>query len=276
MVVAQVFLVTQIAYSTSIDPGNQYGYGANTGWAVAADLDNGLVIGQSYCSGYIYSANVGWINCGDATPDNAIAYSNTSEADFGLNHDGFGNITGLAYSANIGWIIFEQTFGKPKVNLATGYLSGFAWSPNAGWMEIDSIRTLLIHPGSDLDLDNIPDSWELIHAGNLTELGTGDFDGDGENDFAEYEGNTNPKDRLSYTRITAFESDGSSDWITWTVDSSRLYLLLSSETLGEGANWLPVSSPFIPGGGPYYTEEVVGPVENKRFYRVEVNLPLNP
>ncbi|MCK5529508.1 MAG: hypothetical protein KAI74_07470, partial [Kiritimatiellae bacterium] len=49
--------------ATTINSTNHYAYGANTGWIEARGDDaNGAVIGESYCTGYIYSANCGWIS----------------------------------------------------------------------------------------------------------------------------------------------------------------------------------------------------------------------
>jgi hypothetical protein len=46
----------------------------------------------------------------------------------------------------------------------------------------------------DKDEDDLPDSWEEEHFGNLSEDGEGDFDGDGLSNNDEYNNNTNPKD----------------------------------------------------------------------------------
>ena len=55
-----------------------------------------------------------------------------------MNLDTSGNLSGYAYGANIGWIAFEQTYGQPKVNLATGNLSGYVWSANCGWISLSN------------------------------------------------------------------------------------------------------------------------------------------
>ena len=110
--------------ATTIDSVNRHAWGANLGWVDwYADGANGAVIGQYVCSGYIYSANVGWINLGSGSPANGIQYQNNSATDFGVNQDGLGNLRGYAYGANIGWINFENT-GAPKADLGTGKLSG--------------------------------------------------------------------------------------------------------------------------------------------------------
>src|ERR1700722_17199916 len=105
---------------TTIDGTNRFAYGANLGWMDwTGDTANGAVIGEYVCSGYIYSADVGWINLGSGAPANQIQYQNNSASDFGVNQDGTGNLSGYAYGANIGWVTFEQTYGQPKVNLFT-------------------------------------------------------------------------------------------------------------------------------------------------------------
>lgn len=131
--------------ATTIDAVNRYAYGANIGWVDwRGNTSNGAFVGLSgsqlgyyYCSGDIYSANVGWINLGNGAPVNGYAYLNSSSSDFGVNMDSSGNLRGYAYGANIGWIVFEST-GGPKVDLATGNLSGYAYSANCGWLSLSN------------------------------------------------------------------------------------------------------------------------------------------
>src|SRR5580698_2030915 len=107
---------------TTIDAGNRFAYGANIGWMDGrGDTNNGAVIGEYVCSGYIYSANAGWINLGSGSPASGIQYQNNSATDFGVNQDGLGNLRGYAWGANIGWINFTN-IGAPKVNLLNGQM----------------------------------------------------------------------------------------------------------------------------------------------------------
>ena len=100
--------------ATTIDPVNKYAYGANLGWMDwTGDTANGAVIGDYVCSGYLYAANVGWINLGSGSPTNGIRYQNLTAGDFGVNHDGVGNLRGYAYGANIGWIS-SRTPARPQ------------------------------------------------------------------------------------------------------------------------------------------------------------------
>lgn len=184
--------------ATTIDPANPYGYGANVGWIkFSGDVANGAVIGEAFCSGYIYSANCGWISLGDGSPDDGMAYANDSSTDFGVNHDGLGNLSGYAYGANIGWINFEQAHGQPQVDLMTGDLSGYVWSANVGWLDLSGVQTLSLAV-VDSDGDGISDAWEYGHTNTLALLNGGDADGDGISDLDEYLADTDPFDAGDY------------------------------------------------------------------------------
>lgn len=264
---------------------NSSAWGANIGWLDAyADNTNGAVIGEFFCSGSIYSANCGWINLGSGAPLNGIGYQNNSAVDFGINHDGTGNLRGYAYGANIGWLNFE-TNGAPKVDLRTGALSGYVWSPNVGWISLSNtmavVRTGQIAPAPDIDGDGIADAWEYTYAGNLTKLGgrTSDYDGDGLSDYQEYIADTNPIDPDSGLRITAYSMffSGSSDihTLTWTSRPTRLYRFISSTDLNYGFS--PMSVLINPDPGTNTTSGIGfgGPVPN-RFLGIEAVRPLVP
>ena len=281
----QILIITilLVAYSsmaaTTIDPSNPYAYGANIGWINAeGDTANGAVIGQAFCSGYMYGANVGWINLGDGTPDNGMAYANNSATDFGINHDGLGNLTGYAWGANIGWINFEQTYGMPKVNLETGGLSGYVWAANAGWINLSGVKTLTLNSGPDSDVDTIPDAWEFAHTNVLTVLSNGgvDSDNDGTPDTAEYSADTDPFDRTDFLRITAFDKQADTNLVAWTCVPSREYTLQYAGVLTNGVLWTATGSSFVPPSGPEISEQVEGVIDDKRFYRVRAQPPLSP
>jgi hypothetical protein len=265
--------------ATTIDPANKHAYGANIGWInVEADSANGAVIGQAFCSGYLYAANVGWIHLGDGTPDNGIAYGNDSATDFGVNHDGLGNLTGYAYGANIGWINFEETYGQPKVNLETGDLSGYTWSGNVGWTSLDGVNTLILASGPDSDNDTIPDFWEYAHTNTLDVLTNGgaDSDDDGVTDTAEYGADTDPFDASDFLQITALEKQADTNLVTWTCVPTRLYTLQYADILTNDVPWTATGPSFVPHSGPETSKRVDGVIDDKRFYRIKAGPPLAP
>ncbi len=146
-----------------------------------ADTNHGAVIGDYVCSGFIYSANVGWINLGNGNPTNGIRYQNLATNDFGVNQDGLGNLNGCAWSANIGWLNFENT-GHPVVNLKTGIMSGYARSANCGWISLSNafayVQTDTLYPGP-LAPDGLPIPWLLTYFGTTNVNANADPTGKG-------------------------------------------------------------------------------------------------
>ena len=271
-------LIGSVQAATTIDPASPYAYAANIGWINAeADTANGAVIGQAFCSGTMYSANCGWIALGDGTPVNGIAYQNSSAIDFGVNHDGLGNLTGYAYGANIGWITFEQTYGQPQVDLVTGDLSGYAYGANVGWIRLDGLKTLSL-AAPDSDADGMADAWELGHTNLLAGLtdGGADADGDGVSDLDEYGADTDPTDPADLLRITEFQVAGTANEVTWPAKPTRLYTLLHAAAMSNTTVWAETVPPFIPAGEADTTETVTGVSDDQRFYRVTAEPPLSP
>jgi hypothetical protein len=224
-----VTAATALGAASTINVGNRFGYGANIGWmdwrpSGAA----GAAMGEYVCSGFLYAANAGWINLGSGSPANGIRYQNNSATDFGVSHDGLGNLRGFAWGANIGWINFEET-GAARMDLNTGRLDGYAWSANAGWISLSNAfafaQTDVIASGADTDGDGLTDAYELTWAGNLTTMkATTDSDGDGFSDLAEYLADTNPFDSGDNLRITSYRRVAPDQFdLTWRSRATRRY-----------------------------------------------------
>lgn len=266
---------------TSIDLGNRYAYGSNIGWVnCVADTNNGAVMGDYVCSGYIYSANVGWINLGNGSPTNGIRYQNLSANDFGVNQDGLGDLSGYAWGANIGWITFEQTYGKPKVNLLTGVLSGYAWSANCGWISLSNaeaqVQTDYLYPGP-LAPNGLPIPWLLANFGTTNVNANADQTGKGMTIAQDYGAGTDPNNVNSLFRITAesFTSLGTVDSLAWDSEPTRQYYILENTNLTT-ATWVDSSLGLIaPSAGATTTAGLTQtPSVPGRFFRVEASLPL--
>jgi hypothetical protein len=285
MALVSIFILQPLAAlhaSTSIDAINRYAYGGNIGWIDwVANTNNGAILGDYVCSGYLYSANIGWINLGSGSPANNIQYQNNSATDFGVNNDGAGNLTGYAWGANIGWITFEQTYGKPKINLLTGALSGYAWSANCGWISLSNavahVQTDYLYPGQ-LALNGLPIPWLLTYFGTTNVNANSDPTGKGMTVGQDYVAGTNPNSVNSVLRITAesFNSQGTVNSLTWLSEPTRLYYILGNTNLLT-PTWQDSNLGLIlPSSGSTTIAGFTDTKAGAKFYHVQAVLPLSP
>jgi len=273
--------------ATTINAVNKHAWGDNIGWLNwQGDVASGPVVGEFVCSGYVWSANVGWINLGGGAPINGIHYQNNSAADFGVNHDGLGNLTGNAWGANIGWLTFTNRndstslYDGPKVDLKTGRLGGFVWSANCGWISLSNVfahvQTDTISPGADSDGDGIADAWELSHTNILTAFtAEGDTDGDGVSDKNEYLADTNPSDpndRLQITSLTRGSPSPSRVTLLWTSRPTRCYAIQERFALDGATPWMDLIQFPTPGTGGATLDDF----SSQRFYRIRAFRSLAP
>lgn len=267
--------------ATTIDPVNKFAYGANIGWMDwRGDTNHGAVIGDYVCSGYIYSANCGWINLGSGNPANGIRYQNLSALDFGVNNDGLGNLRGFAYGANIGWINFENT-GAPKVDLRSGVITGYVYSANCGWISLSNtvahVQTDTIDPGQ-LDANGLPIAWELLDFGHTGVDPNADPDADGMSNRQEYLAGTDPNSAGSRLIITGIGANllGTHVDLTWQSVLTRNYFLQTSLSLTPPVAWFDSGLGLISPDGATTTRTIIDTNYPNRFYRVQAVRPLSP
>jgi len=267
--------------ATSITSTNKFSYGANIGWIdFRGNTNDGAIIGEFVCSGYLYAANIGWIHLGSNAPANGIQYHNNSATDYGINHDGQGNLRGFAYSANIGWINFEST-GAPKVSLSTGKLSGSIYSANCGWIGLSNafavVQTASIPGGTDSNGNGLPDAWERTYFSAIGVNPNADADNDGMSNKQEYLADTNPTNSADNLRITAFTNftGGTTVSATWSSVLTRHYLLQKTTNLASQV-WVDSGLGDIAPTGSLTTRALSDTLVPERFYRVEAVRPLEP
>ncbi len=272
------------AAQSTIDLTNKWAWAASASWVnCRVDATNGAVIGQSVCSGYLYNPNTGWIHLGTGSPTNGVSYGNAATNDYGVNHDGAGNLRGYAWSESVGWIVFEDS-GAPSVDLQTGVMNGLAWGEAVGWLNFSNlqvyVQTMRLDPGPDSDGDGIPDAWEIGKTGSTTVLSAGgDADGDGVADEDEYTADTHPTDTQDVFRVTAIaRTNATASSLTWASRPTRLYRIERRGDLGAAKSWVenPLLGPQSPDPGSNTTRTVTNATLSNEFYRVKAVVPLSP
>jgi len=294
-----ILIVPLLAHGsgTTIDPTNYAAWGANIGWTnwLADSSADGVIVGQYVCSGWIYAANVGWINMGTAFTPSAghIQYTNASATDFGVNvqydstQPGYAILRGYAYGANIGWINFEST-GNPRVSFFTGVLSGYAYSANCGWINLNGLDSGSVlryvqtdHIAvNDSNGNGIPDEWELTYFGALLAPGAQNNQGSNGNGMTilqDYQAGISPLIPNNGLRITAYStnSGGTSSLITFTSTTARLYTIEVNTDLTLPLNWTDSGlGIFAPDQGSSTTRNVTQASAATKFFRVKTTPPL--
>ena len=267
---------------STIDATNHFAYGADFGWVDwRAGVTSGAAVGEYYCSGYLYAANVGWICLGSGSPTNGIRYQNLG-GDYGVNFDSLGFLSGFAWGANVGWISLSSTNHQARVDLSTGKFSGYAWSANCGWISLSNaqafVQTDRVAPAPDTDNNGLADAWEIEQFGHTGVDPNGDPDNDGVPTGTEYAAGTDPNNGSDYLRITtyAFGPDGTTVTLTWTSTPTRRYYILKSPTLGPPA-WVDSGLGLvIPDAGSTTTRTFSDTSAPMRMYVIQAVRPLGP
>ncbi|MEP4078334.1 beta strand repeat-containing protein [Haloferula sp.] len=113
------------------------------------------------------------------------------------------------------------------LNVPAGYLVDY------NYQSLNQIALVGGNAVTDSDGDEIPDSWEITHFGDLTTAtATSDYDGDGRRDFDEYVYGTDPKDAADRFTVTiAYHSDDEIDITYGPVRVGRTYTVTATSDI---------------------------------------------
>lgn len=125
----------------------------------------------------------------------------------------------------------------------------------------------------DSDNDGMDDDWEMAYFGTLSRDGTGDFDGDGATDLAEFKAGTDPTNDGSILRALTVTSlsDGSAT-VYWNAVSGRTYQVQCRDSIAD-ANWINLPGTVVAAGSTAVKTDTTNVGKPNRFYRVVLISP---
>lgn len=164
--------VSLVTAQSNIDAVKRFAWSENTGWTNwrdANDTSNGVDVSGAFLEGFIWCANVGWINVGNGLGP----YLNDplDSATFGVNVDSNGALGGMAWGAEIGWVNFTggalASPPQPGRIECNGRVAGYVWAENAGWINLDdAVHFLSLTPSAvpilcDMNHDGLPNGLDI-------------------------------------------------------------------------------------------------------------------
>lgn len=121
---------------------------------------------------------------------------------------------------DVSWVVVDEIF----------YFDQYPWPRDADGTGFPLLRTGITTWGAstldDTDADGMMDSWELTHFSSLTQANS-DWDGDGNDNFAEYIADTDPTDGSSFFSL----NQAAPAQLTWPAKSGRVYSVYWTDDL---------------------------------------------
>jgi len=129
-----------------------------------------------------------------------------------------------------------------------------------------TLHIQITDPTRDDDSDDLPDEWETTHFGDLSQTGSGDYDGDGQENHIEYLAGTDPKDpNKSFTLGQPKFQDGQ---FLFTFEGLQGKIYRIESTVKPSESWQSETSTSIREGIHQYNLPING--STQRLYRIVI------
>ena len=134
----------------------------------------------------------------------------------------------------------------------------------------DAVTTVIA--AVDTDGDGLPDWWELMHSGNITNVDkAADSDEDDVTNGEEYDGDTDPNDPNSYLRIVDILNLPPIK-VEWETSPIRVYKVQATSNLLNSASWTDLNTGIEGSGLKESASDTNAPIP-ARAYRIQATAP---
>ena len=120
----------------------------------------------------------------------------------------------------------------------------------------------------DSDNDGMDDDWEVAYFGNLSRDGTGDFDGDGMTDLAEFVAGTDPTNQGSVLKVMTLNPlNLPGTRVLWSAEPGKRYQVQFKNSISD-PGWIDLASPVVASITTGSVVDSSNGLSAQRFYRV--------
>ena len=150
-----------------------------------------------------------------------------------------------------------------------GYLAFTTGTYSIAVTPLDVVYDDIPRGVDDTDHDGLPDPWEWYYFGELTNAPSGDWDGDGLSNLAEFYARTLPRDPTSTLLLHSRVSTPGVAAVDWPAVPDSVYRVWRSTNLVAGS-WIPLDPLYHPAGGgtnQQWNEDINA---SQQFYKVEL------
>ena len=122
----------------------------------------------------------------------------------------------------------------------------------------------------DTDSDGLPDDWELAYFNTLGRDGTGDYDGDGQSDRAEWLSGTDPTNASSVLHVLTLSAPGGGPVRAyWSSEPGKTYRLQYLNSVSD-SDWKDVPGDIVATGSTCFKDDPSNGATQQRYYRVRL------
>jgi hypothetical protein len=177
-------------------------------------------------------------------------------------------VPGVAYD-------YANDDGRLIIGDSTGGVSGDNYDIEIDYVAYDGGGAFL-PPGADADSDGLPDAWEFRHFGDVVAADpSGDPDGDGYSNSAEYTADTAPDNPASFPAAGGLDEVEPGAWRVRVPGTSpdRRYTLFASDGAGGELSWVQVGEGVFGNDAEIEFFHRYPPGVPSGFFRVEISIP---